>query len=464
MAQKPIGIRRAPMNAEQYKKVMAVIDAVTDAEPDDRQHLLSNLCADDAELRTEVERLLKQNTAAGSFMEDRPRAIADEVSLIGQTIGNYRITDEIGRGGMGAVYLAERCDGAFDHQVAIKLIKRGMDSDALVRRFLNERRILATLEHPHIARLIDGGTTDDGSPYFIMEFVDGSPIDVYARERAMTVDDRLSLFALVCEAVEYAHTRQIIHRDIKPSNILVSEEGRPRLLDFGISKVVNAEDGGGSTVTETAWRLLTPEYASPEQILGNTVTSRTDVYSLGVLLCELLTGHGPYNFPSRSPLDLARTICEQEPQLPSTLAGRQDPKTSDARPEVDHTTNTKDLKRRLRGDLDRIVLTALQKDPELRYSSAAAFAADVRRHLNGQRILAPRPTLIQRFLSYFKTAVVGRWRPSFSLAAVLLVAAISFASAWWFFNRGTSAAPKVNSIAVLPFKYEGDGDPSIGPG
>ncbi|MFN2501419.1 MAG: protein kinase [Pyrinomonadaceae bacterium] len=456
------------MNAQQYKNVMAIVDSVIDAQPADRKMVLSDLCGGDTELRVEVELLLKHNTGAGSFMEDSPQVGLDGPpagSIIGQTIGNYRVTEEIGRGGMGAVYLAERCDGAFDHQVAIKLIKRGMDSDALVRRFLNERRILATLEHPNIARLIDGGTTDDGLPYFIMEFVDGEPIDAYAGRHQLTIEDRLTLFAHVCDAVEYAHARRVMHRDIKPSNILISGEGRPKLLDFGIAKLVEAEAAGDRTVTETAWRLLTPAYASPEQVRGGQVTPRTDVYSLGVLLFELLTGRGPYEFPSRSPLEMAQTICEQEPDLPSSVVGQKTSET-DSRSATGGGSSiaAAGLRKRLRGDLDRIVVTALQKEPERRYQSAAEFAADVRRHLEGHRVQAGGFTWKDKLSRYFKKAVVRRWRPAYTLLALLIIATVSFISALWLSGRNTVVTPKFDTIAVLPFKYEGEGDPYIGPG
>src|ERR1044071_1467079 len=278
-------------------------------------------------------------------------------------IGPYRIIRRIGQGGMGAVYLAARDDDQFKKQVAIKLIRRGMDSDFVLRRFRNERQILASLDHPNIARLLDGGTTEDGRPYFVMEYIEGKPITEYADKHSLATVERLKLFVQVCSAIHYAHQNLVIHRDIKPSNILVTADGTPKLLDFGIAKLLNPELAAQTIeATAVAVRLMTPEYASPEQVKGEAITTSSDVYSLGVLLYELLTGHRPYRITNRTPLEVARVVCEEEPQRPSTAVGRIETYpladgtgTIQLTPESTSRTregNPERLRRRLAGDLD----------------------------------------------------------------------------------------------------------------
>ena len=266
-----------------------------------REAFLREACRDDPDLLSNVRRLLAAHERAGGFIQAPAITLgrATEEPSAGRRIGAYRVVRELGRGGMGAVYLAERPDGGFAQRVAIKLIKRGMDTDHVLARFRAERQILASLDHPNIARLLDGGSTDDGLPYLAMEYIDGQPIDVFADERQLAVPDRLKLFLQVCDAVIHAHGQGVVHRDIKPLNILVTPSGAPKLLDFGIAKVlVDAADEVTSTVT--GLRLLTPEYASPEQIEGRHATTASDVYSLGVVLYELLTGRSPYRLQSRA--------------------------------------------------------------------------------------------------------------------------------------------------------------------
>ena len=250
-----------------------------------------------------------------------PAAQNDRID--GLRIGPYRLVRELGRGGMGTVYLAVRSDDAFQKRVALKVLKRGMDTDAIVRRFRNERQILASLDHPYISGLLDGGTTPDNLPYFAMEFVEGQPIDEYCEARRLDTTARLEMFTKICAAVQYAHQNLIIHRDIKPANVLVTADGTPKLLDFGIAKLLNA-DRGGQTYAATAAGspLMTPEYASPEQVRGEVVTTATDVYSLGVLLYELLTGRRPYQLTSRTPAEIARVVCHSVPERPSTAVTR----------------------------------------------------------------------------------------------------------------------------------------------
>src|SRR4051794_38356519 len=296
-----------------------------------RSALLDQLCAGDPALRAEVDSLLAAETPTGIFIDhpalpwldlpESPDGLTEDDPHIGRQLGAYSIERCLGRGGMGAVYLAGRADNEFDHQVALKMIRRGMDSELVVRRFRHERQILATLNHPHIARLFDGGTTPEGLPYFVMEYVAGIPIDRYADEHRLSTAERLRLCLRVFDAVQHAHDHHIVHRDLKPGNVLVAADGQPKLLDFGIAKILDPGNEADSTMTSVA-RPMTPEYASPEQILGHPVTLATDVYALGLLLYELLTGHRPYRFATRTPQEIARVVCEQDPERPSTAVAR----------------------------------------------------------------------------------------------------------------------------------------------
>src|SRR5262245_53118234 len=256
-------------------------------------------------------------------LDTQPSAPGDDQSMLGRHVGPYRIEREIGRGGMGTVYEARRADGEFEHRVAIKLIKSGLDRDFVLRRFRNERQILAALDHPNIGRLLGGGTAPDGSPYFVMEYIEGQPLYQYADTERLKISDRLRLFIQICDAVQYAHDKLVIHRDIKPTNILVSISGTPKLLDFGIAKLLNPELVSETTPQTTLGvRLMTIEYASPEQVQALPITFRSDVYSLGVILYELLTGHSPYRFRNLMPHEVARAIIEDDPEQPSVAVSR----------------------------------------------------------------------------------------------------------------------------------------------
>jgi eukaryotic-like serine/threonine-protein kinase len=314
--------------------------------------------------------------------------------MIGRRIGAYRLEEEVGRGGMGSVYRAARIDGEFDQTVAIKLIKRGMDTDLILKRFRNERQILATLSHPNIAFFIGGGTTRDGLPYFVMEYVDGLPLYQFCDKNRLSVRERLEIFRQVCWAVNAAHTIKVIHRDLKPSNILV-KDGKPKLLDFGIAKVLDPD----LMVTEidptaTERRVMTPEYASPEQISGETVTTSSDIYSLGIILYELLTGHRPYVLRRQLPEETARTIREDEPLAPSACLTRDENLIRSAaagQVQLDTVLDSRGvtlgkLKRELAGDLDKIVLKALRKSPSDRYTTAREFADDITNYLEGRPV------------------------------------------------------------------------------
>jgi serine/threonine protein kinase len=317
-----------PLSGERWGHVNQIVaDALEQKSPTARSALVAERCGNDVELLREVESLLAQTTdSLENFAESATESLRREMSILapGRRVGAYAIIRELGRGGMGAVYLAQRADGAFEKQVAIKVLKRGTDTDEVLRRFQSEREILARLNHPNIARLLDAGTTDDGLPYFLMDYVDGKPITTYANEHRLSLTERLNLFRVVCSAVSYAHQNLIIHRDLKPSNVLVTNEGEVKLLDFGIAKLVQQVESEHTSVTVTMLRVMTPEYASPEQVKGEPVTTVSDVYSLGVFLYELLTGERPYKFTRRTPDVITKAICEQEPERPSTAVARGD--------------------------------------------------------------------------------------------------------------------------------------------
>jgi serine/threonine-protein kinase len=351
-----------------WERVESVLDQTLGLPVHARAAALDQLCGTDTNLRREVEALLTAHDSAGAFLETSAAEFAsrhrpESTELVGATIGAYRVIEEIGRGGMGTIWLAERADGQFHQRVAIKLIKRGMDSDEILARFLRERQILARLEHPNIARLLDGGISADGRPWFVMEYVKGAPITGYCAEHRLGVEERLRRFVEVCRAVHHAHRNLVVHRDLKPSNVMVTEDGAIKLLDFGVAKLL-ADDETEALKTAPGHRArpMTPEYASPEQVAGGNVTTASDIYQLGVLLYELLAGQRPYEVAGRSPAEVERSICESQPRAPSTRA--QEP-----------------VRKRLRGDLDAIVLRALQKEPEQRYPSVEALAEDIERHL-----------------------------------------------------------------------------------
>src|SRR5581483_1679851 len=305
----------------------------------------------------------------------------------------------------------------FRKLVAIKVVKRGMDTDYVLERFHNERQILAHFDHPNIAKLLDGGVTADGRPYVVMEFIAGQPIDEYCDARRLDVQARLELFLKVCSAVAYAHQNLVVHRDLKPRNVLVMDNGEPRLLDFGIAKML----GDDREVTMPGMRMMTPDYASPEQVRGEPVTTASDVYSLGVLLYELLSGHRPYQIKSYTPVEIEKVICGQEPELPSDAAtrGRDDTGTESTAPSATAPSRPRGTASQLKGDLDNIILMALRKEPQRRYASVEQFAEDIRRHLEGLPVIARKDTFAYRagkFVTRNKVAV------SVALAFVLLLA------------------------------------------
>ena len=462
------------MTPERWQQIKTVLAHALELEAAQRSAYLDEASAGDAALRAEVEQLLGAEditrkdflgeatatrlasvarfasspdsglldsgpdlnfeSSPDSTVDSRADSRLDSSSdssvdgRIGQRIGPYRIVEGIGEGGMGAVYRAVRDDDEYQKQVAIKLIQAGKDSAFVVSRFRNERQILASLDHPNIARLLDGGTTSDGAPYVVMELIEGEPIDDYCDHHRLPTSERLRIFLQVCAAVQFAHQRLIIHRDIKPGNILVGADGVPKLLDFGIAKLLDPE--GGEDATMTVLRALTPGYASPEQIKGGTITTASDVYSLGVVLYELLTGHSPYRIANQALHELARAVCETDPERPSTVVtrtvtfghGAAQTQITPASTSMVRDGTPEKLQRGLRGDLDNIVLMALRKEPELRYASVEQFAEDIRRHLTHRPVTATRGTIAYRagkFVARHKAGVLAS-----AVVAVTLIGGI----------------------------------------
>jgi eukaryotic-like serine/threonine-protein kinase len=413
---------------ENWDRVKDIFARALDVPPGSRAAWLDRECGGDTALYAEVQSLLAADAEAGTFIStpaiDARDQDDDRDPHVGTTIGAYVIDRCIGRGGMGAVYLGHHT-GDFAHSVAIKMIRRGMDSELVVKRFRNERQMLAALDHPNIARLFDGGTTADGLPYFVMEYVTGAPIDQYADQQRLSIADRMRLCLDVFAAVQHAHDRQIVHRDLKPGNVLVTADGRVKLLDFGIAKWLGSGNDGESTLTSLA-RPMTPEYASPEQVRGEPITAATDVYALGLLMYELLTGHRPFKFDKRTPEEISSVVCEQEPQRPSTAIDRVETATR-----ADGTTDAKTpitvsetregspaaLRARLSGPLDAIVMKALRKLPQARYATVAALADDVRRWLQNQPVTAGRDAW-----RYGAGRFTRRHAPAIGVAALIAIA------------------------------------------
>ena len=401
------------MDPERWQRIQEIfLEALELPEREISGHL-DRACGQDAELRREVEALLdsdrnfETNPIAGVVQEAAVGFSSDNgpagFSYIGRRIGHYQIVREIGHGGMGAVYQAVRVDDQYQHSVAIKLIPHGIDTPDALARFRTERQILATLQHPGIASLLDGGTTEEGRPYIVMEYIEGEPLIAYCRRRNLSVPERLQLFCSLCAAVHHAHQMMVIHRDIKPGNVLVTKTGIPKLLDFGIAKLLGPEVGDVAAVTLTGERMLTPRYASPEQVRGEMLTSATDIYSLGVLLYEMLTFASPYKVTGQSPQEVQRAVCETEPQRLS-LAVRDDPR----------------LRRQLAGDLETIVAMALRKEPQRRYASVQQFAEDIQRYLKGFPVTARDDTLF-----YVAGKLVRRNKVASAAVALLVLSVIA---------------------------------------
>ncbi len=463
------------MDAGRWQQVEELFHAALELEEDERTEFVKRSCGDDAELRAEVESLLAASPASeerigGAVAEALELALEDD--LTGKELGRYRLLEKIGEGGLATVYLAERADRQYQMRVAVKVVKHGMATVDILRRLRQERQILATLQHPNIARLLDGGTTPEGRPYFVMEYIDGEPIDRHCDQRRLNVTERLKLFRTVCAAVHHAHQNLIIHRDIKPSNVLVSSDGVPKLLDFGIAKLLRPELAQQTVAqTITGLRLLTPEYASPEQVRGESLTIATDQYSLGVLLYQLLTGRPPYRLESTRPQDIERVICEQDPARPSTVVRRRiesqleepSPSTPEAVAGARGEAPDK-LRRRLAGDLDNIVLMALRKEPHRRYASVEQLSEDVARHLDSRPVTARTDTFtyrtgkfVRRHRFWVGTAV--------ALLAVLIGGIVATTRATWIANaqrllaeRHLAEAQEVTRFLIELFEISDPGE------
>jgi len=405
------------MDATRWTQIQTLFNAVLAQDPDARDAFLHTACAGDPDLLAEVRSLLAADADAHPLLDSLAlEAMVLPADLLpdgilpaeGEQVGPYRIVRPLGRGGMGAVFLAERADGQFEQQVALKLIRGSAASGQIVRRFQSERQILARLQHPHIARLLDGGLTEDGQPYFAMEYVDGVPLDAYCEVHDSTIEERIQLIGAACDAVQSAHRQLVVHRDLKPANILVTAGGQVKLLDFGIAKMLaGAEDGmgdpmGAPALTQTGHAVMTPAYAAPEQLRHEPVTTATDVYALGVVLYELLAGERPHDVAGCSPAEIERIVSEQAPRPPSAVAPAH-------------------RQRRLRGDLDTIVQKALRKEPERRYTSAEALADDLQRHLEGRPVEARPDTAgyrTRKFVQRHRAGVTA------TAAVVVLIAAL----------------------------------------
>jgi serine/threonine protein kinase/formylglycine-generating enzyme required for sulfatase activity len=416
------------VKVDRWRRLEDLFHAALEREPDARATFLEAHCGDDPELRAEIEALLAADVGSTSFLETPSLAGAaalplpePEMAHIGMQIGSWTTTAKIASGGMGVVYRAERSDGAFTQTVAIKMIHAGAGSAQLLERFQRERETLSRLEHPNITRLYDGGATAGGIPYLVMEYVDGLALDAHCDREALGIEARLELFAQVCAAVQYAHQRLIVHRDLKPANVLVDATGVPKLCDFGIAKVLEPErDLLRNGLTQSGLQPMTLAYASPEQVRGEPVTTASDVYSLGVLLYELLCGERPYRTSTTLAHEVEAAICTQDPEKPSTATARN------ARAAERRSITPERLCRRLRGDLDNIVLMALRKEPERRYGSAAELALDLDRHRRGLPVSARADTWgyrTSKFLARHKAAAVA----TLLITGVLVTAGIVIA-------------------------------------
>jgi len=488
------------LSPERWAEINAVLDEAFDRDSDNPAAVLADIC-DDPDLREDVRAFLDADEGAVDFLEDDAALhagslfpddlnteemegqlagdIAEALNVAtdaadggiepGTTLGPFEVESMIGRGGMSTVYRATRVDGSFDQDVAIKLMRPLSDPSA-VDRFRAERQILASLHHPNVAQVFDGGTTPDGRPYLVMEYVDGQPITSYCDDRQLSLEERIELFGDVIEAVQHAHQNLIVHRDLKPTNILVTEDGTVKLLDFGIAKVLEASahrDRVNAPATRTGMHLMTPEYAAPEQVKGETVTTSTDVYALGILLYELLTGHRPYKIGKGSTYEIVQAVCEQDPTRPSTAVmetkemgppGATHAITPDAVSKA-RRTDPDQLRQTLRGDLDAIILKALRKVPDERYRTADSFADDLRRFQQNQPVDARTITLgyqVQKLVQRNRAAVIGA-------AAVLLLLVGYALTITYQANRIAAERDKAEAVASFITSIFADSDPmSVG--
>ena len=424
------------MDKKRWAQIGSLFLEALEVNGDERASFLDVACADDPTLRAEIEALLVASEEEMALaLEDRllqgeSDAFIEKGAYVNQMVGAYLLEELIGAGGMGEVYLASRNDGQFDHKVALKLMHPGYRSKQILARFRLERQVLARLSHPNITQLLDGGIDEQGRPYFVMQYVKGVPITEYCDTHRLSIHERLTLFRVVCEAVQHAHRNLVVHRDIKPSNILVTEEGVVKLLDFGIAKILNPNWEKTLAVTQTGIKFMTPEYAAPEQVRGEAITTATDVYGLGVLLYEMLTGSRPYQLSSRSPSDIERTICDSLPTRPSEVFDTSRT-SSDTLPVLEAAGRARNvgihrLKSLLRGDLDNIVLMALRKEPSRRYPTAVQLAEDIDRFQKKLPVQAQRDSVTYRLEKFVQR---HRLSVAFSIAVVAVLLAFSIVTA-----------------------------------
>ncbi len=444
------------MRSERQREIEELFEEALAQDQEGRDAFLRERCSEDEELRACVEALLHSDEQAGSFLAklvtetEEPSTEEGSRDEPGPRLGPYRLLQKVGEGGMSTVFLAERADGSFRRPVVVKVIRRGMESGEAQRRLRLERQILAGLEHPNIARLYDGGTTTEHLPYFVMEWVEGTRLDRHCDDRRLSIARRLEIFRKVCAAVQYAHQHLVVHRDLKPGNILVTAEGEPKLLDFGIAKLLESSPAATAEEPTVAWaRLMTPNYASPEQVLGRRVTTASDIYSLGVVLYLLLTGRLPRRFEGCSPLEIEERWASTPAEKPRE--GMEGPAAA-AR-----GTRPDSLRRQLKGDLDRIVLKALHPEPTRRYSSAEKLAEDLRRYQHGLPVLARPDTLLYRsgkFLRRHRLAVAT----AALVAAVLAAAAVGLAAQAAHIARERDQLRAVISFIKSVFDVAGEGE------
>lgn len=406
------------MDSQQWNHIQDLFHQCIELSLSEREKFLKTLEEKDPQTATEIEKLLEAHHASGSFLEDE--IFGEPFISEGDLIGPWQIIREIGRGGMSTVFLASRADGQFDRQVAIKFLHGLIPGQSMHKRLQQEQKILARLQHKNIAQLFDAGITDEGRPYFILEYIHGKPITEWCNEKELMFEERLDMFVQVCEAVQFAHQRLIVHRDLKPTNILVDELGSVKLLDFGIAKILEEEPQDGAPLTKTGLFLMTPEYASPEQVHGETITTATDVHALGLILFELLTGQLPYNFSDKSPMEIGSIISETSPVKPSSLISD---KISSDKIRISGL-NKNQHKKKLKGDLDTIVLKSLRKEPERRYGSADQLLQDIQRYQKNEPISA-RPEsagyLTKKFIQRNRTIVLAA-----AVISIILIATVFF--------------------------------------
>jgi eukaryotic-like serine/threonine-protein kinase len=439
------------MDKSTWTKVKTIFYEAVNLPEKERPDYIDSVC-NDPEIKKEIISLLIANDTADDFMDtpalSKEIIIENDSFFIGKIFGRYKLEKLIAQGGMGLVYLGLR-DDEIKQRAAVKIINPGYASGTVLKRFQNERQTLANLNHPNISRLLDGGITEDGIQFLIMEFIDGFPVDEYCDKNKLNIKERLNLFLKIASIVQYAHHNLIIHRDLKPSNILVTPEGEPKLLDFGIAKILDTEGLAGETITHKGVWNFTPEYASPEQIKGESITTASDVYSLGIVLYKLLTGHSPYKIKSLNPSDLKDTVIHTEPAKPSEIIYRTVEKKSDdeiieINPESVSRTregSIDKLHKKLSGDLDNIISMSIRKEPERRYSSIELFTADIKRYLNNEPVTAHKNSLGYRSKKFFtrnKAAVI-------TAAIIFIIINVGLGGILW---QGHLAA-KERDIATL---------------